>query len=156
MGSNLYVKMIFHDFEIFSWEILGFWFMAILMEGCNSKNEKKTHAFGMVKLLWNFWIFLIIPLHCHMSSLVNKPKISQQMISKSLNIIYTYIWDPIFSIKTFVQFCLCETQNFDSVHMNLFLYTIMQCVSASWNCYENYVMPDGSATSAAAKQQQQN
>ena len=51
MGSNLYVKMIFHDFEIFSWEILGFWFMAILMEGCNSKNEKKTHAFGMVQLL---------------------------------------------------------------------------------------------------------
>ena len=37
------------------------------------------------------------------------------MISKSLNIISTYIWDPIFSIKTFVQFCLCETQNFDSV-----------------------------------------
>ena len=36
------------------------------------------------------------------------------------------------------------------------LYTITQCVSAHWNCYEIYVMPDGSATSAAAKQQQQN
>ena len=37
------------------------------------------------------------------------------MISKSLNIISTYIWDHIFSIKTFVQFFLSKTQNFDSV-----------------------------------------
>ena len=37
------------------------------------------------------------------------------MISKSLNNILICIWDHIFSIKTFVQFFLSETQNFDSV-----------------------------------------
>ena len=60
---------------------------------------------------------------------MNNPKISQQMISKSLNIIFTYIWDPIFSIKTFVQFCLCETQNFDSVRVVYLRPVICECVT---------------------------
>ena len=56
------------------------------------------------------------------------------MISKSLNIISTYIWDPIFSIKTFVQFCLCETQNFDSV---VLVHRLYNTITISWTLIGN-------------------
>ena len=64
---------------------------------------------------------------------MNNSKITQQMSSKSLNIIFICIWDHIFSIKTFVQFFLSETQNFDSVWTNKKIAAVPQLYKrASW------------------------